>query len=397
MPGLSTSYFGKAAYMNSTAKQVRLEFFTVVVLLAAAMSAEAGIQDVERANESLMRQYLGREAERAGLASPDGKFDRTEAIEAGGARGIDDSNLGVRSDGSYSPATDKRLVVLLEKRKLRAAKGDVVAQFNLGLMYYKGEGTEPNYPAAAKWLQKPAEQGYAEAQYVLGEMYASGIGLTRSYEDAAVWYLKAAEQGFGAAQHKMGVMYAEGYGVRYNAVEAEKWLAKAAEGGDAKVQFNLAERYANGQGVRFNPREAEKWYRSAAMQGDPDMQFFVGRLYRDPGDLVVQNREEAMAWFNRAAEKGHAASKASLGMMYLNGEGIQIDMVQAHKWLSLAAAQAGEKTGNQKKLQIAEDRAFMDEIRDTAQKYLKVAEERMSEEQIKQARNLAAEWQAKYK
>ncbi|MDH4283915.1 MAG: SEL1-like repeat protein [Gallionellaceae bacterium] len=383
--------------MNNTIRLFYLKHMIAAALLAAAMSAEAGLQDIERANDSLMRQYLGREAERTGLISPDGSVDRTEAIEAGGVRGIDDSSLGIRIDGSYSPATDKRLVALFEKRKLRAAKGDVVAQLNLGLMYFKGEGTIQNFLEAAKWLQRPAEQGYADAQYALGEVYTTGIGLPKNFEEAAVWYRKAAEQGLEIAQYKIGIMYAEGYGVRYNAVEAEKWLAKAAEGGDAKMQFNLAERYANGQGVRFNPREAEKWYRSAAMQGDPDMQFFVGRLYRDPGDLVVQNREEAMAWFNRAAEKGHAASKASLGVMYLNGEGIPIDMVQAYKWLSLAATSSNDRGGSQKTLQIAEDKTFLEEIRGTSREYLKIAEERMSEEQIKEAKKLAEEWQAKYK
>lgn len=382
--------------MDNTIKQACLKKIAMSALLAACMDAGAGTQDLERSNDALMRQYLGREAERAGVVSP-GVGDTAEAVEAGGARGMDDMLYGTRRGDSYSPATDRRLVALFEKRKLRAAKGDIEAQFNLGLMYFKGEGTSQNNMEAARWLQRPAEQGYAEAQYALAELYSSGVGVPRNYEEAAVWYRKAAEQGFGAAQYKIGVMYAEGYGVRYNAIEAEKWLAKAAEGGDAKVQFNLAERYANGQGVRFNPREAEKWYRSAAIQGNPDMQFFVGRLYRDPGDLVVQNREEAMVWFNRAAEKGHAASKASLGVMYLNGEGMSVDMVQAYKWLLLAANSTGDREGSQKALQIAEDKAFLEEIKDTSLKYLKIAEERMSEEQIKEAKNLAAEWQSKYK
>ncbi len=383
--------------MDNVIKRTYLKIIAIAALLMTCVNIEAQVQDVERSNEALMRQYLGREADKAGLVSPEGSFDRIETIEAGGAKGMDDLLYSTRSDGSYSPATDKRLVALFKKRKLRAAKGDIVSQLNLGLMYFKGEGTSQNSSEAAKWLQRPAEQGYAEAQYALAELYSSGVGITRNYEEAAVWYRKAAEQGFGAAQYKIGIMYAEGYGVRYSAIEAEKWLTKAAEDGDAKMQFNLAERYANGQGVRFNPREAEKWYRSAAMQGDPDMQFFVGRLYRDPGDIVVQNREEAMMWFNKAAEKGHAASKASLGIMYLNGEGIPINMVQAYKWLSLAATSDNSRGGSQKTLQIAEDKTLLEEIKSTSLKYLKITEERMSEEQINEAKKLAEEWQAKYK
>ena len=83
--------------------------------------------------------------------------------------------------------------------------------------------------------------------------------------------------------------------------------------------------------------------------------------------------------------------------MYLNGEGIPIDMVQAYKWLSLAATSVNDRGGSQKALQIAEDKTFMEEIRDTSLKYLKIAEERMNEEQIKEAKKLAEEWQRKYK
>jgi tetratricopeptide (TPR) repeat protein len=49
-----------------------------------------------------------------------------------------------------------------------AEQGDAAAQFNLGLMYYFGEGVQQDYAEAEKWYRKAAEQGDASAEYNLG-------------------------------------------------------------------------------------------------------------------------------------------------------------------------------------------------------------------------------------
>jgi len=50
----------------------------------------------------------------------------------------------------------------------QAEQGHAIAQFNLGVMYDKGEGVEKDYDEAFKWYRKAAEQGDADAQYNLG-------------------------------------------------------------------------------------------------------------------------------------------------------------------------------------------------------------------------------------
>ena len=46
-----------------------------------------------------------------------------------------------------------------------AEQGNAVAQFNLGLMYDKGQGVRQDYAQAVQWYRKAAEQGDAQAQY----------------------------------------------------------------------------------------------------------------------------------------------------------------------------------------------------------------------------------------
>ena len=103
---------------------------------------------------------------------------------------------------------------------LFAEQGVAEAQFNLGLMYYNGQGVRQDYAEAVRWYRQAAEQGNAEAQNNLGTMYAIGQGVRQDYAEAVRWYRKAAEQGVAETQNNLGAMYAIGQGVRQDYAEA---------------------------------------------------------------------------------------------------------------------------------------------------------------------------------
>ena len=56
-----------------------------------------------------------------------------------------------------------------------------------------------DYTTALQEFTELAEQGYAKAQFNLGLMYAKGQGVPQDYKQAVKWYTKAAEQGVAAA------------------------------------------------------------------------------------------------------------------------------------------------------------------------------------------------------
>ncbi len=130
-----------------------------------------------------------------------------------------------------------------------AEKGDVKAQYNLGLMYIRGDGVEQSYTEAAKWHRKAAEQGYADAQYSLAAMHFNRDIPTEDYVEAANWYLKAAEQGHVKAQLNLGILYFRGDIYEEDMEESVKWYLKAAEQGNAEAQFNLGNMITRGLGV----------------------------------------------------------------------------------------------------------------------------------------------------
>jgi hypothetical protein len=51
---------------------------------------------------------------------------------------------------------------------------DAVAQFNLGMMYDRGNGVPQDFQEEMKWLRLAALQGDAAAQTNLGSLYANG-------------------------------------------------------------------------------------------------------------------------------------------------------------------------------------------------------------------------------
>lgn len=58
-----------------------------------------------------------------------------------------------------------------------AEAGDAEAQNNVGEIFERGLGTEPNYEAALIWYQKAADQGHSPALFNLGTLYEQGKGV----------------------------------------------------------------------------------------------------------------------------------------------------------------------------------------------------------------------------
>ena len=78
-----------------------------------------------------------------------------------------------------SEAVEEKSKVPHAPPKDLSEQGNAEAQFNLGLIYYLGDGIPRDYKEAVKWYTKAAEQGNADAQYNLGVMYYIGEGITQ--------------------------------------------------------------------------------------------------------------------------------------------------------------------------------------------------------------------------
>ena len=92
-------------------------------------------------------------------------------------------------------------------------------------------------------------------------------------------------------------------------------------------------------GIVQNKIEAMKWYQLAVAQGDANAQFKVGQMYSNGEGDVAKDEKEGIKWYHLAAAQGHAQAHAAIGFLYEDGieDIIQQNMEEAVKWYHLAA------------------------------------------------------------
>lgn len=118
----------------------------------------------------------------------------------------------------------------------QAEKGDVEAQFNLALLYDRGQGVPKDTSEALRWYRLAATQGDPFAQNTLGDNYWEGTGMPKDDREAVRWWQFAAEKGFAPAQHSLGkILSGGGRGVPSDKVQAYTWLLLAAAQGDEEA------------------------------------------------------------------------------------------------------------------------------------------------------------------
>lgn len=165
-----------------------------------------------------------------------------------------------------------------------------------------------DYWQAQKIFEIAAAKGDGKAAYALGRMYEKGIGVNKNYYEAIDWYRAAAAQGDLRAQGALGYIY---------------------ETGDILM-------------ARDYP-EAVAWYRKGAEQGHAFSQVHLAYIYLNGAPGLVQDYKEAFSLLTKAAEQGYEYGQLSLGQMYADGKAVPQHLVQAHKWVNLAATGGLEK------------------------------------------------------
>lgn len=68
--------------------------------------------------------------------------------------------------------------------------------YSLGVCYLGGIGVDKNSSLAYKYIKQAADSGNAEAQYQLAMMYFKGNGVNKSLDNAIYWHGKAHSQGY---------------------------------------------------------------------------------------------------------------------------------------------------------------------------------------------------------
>ena len=107
-----------------------------------------------------------------------------------------------------------------------AMKGDVKAEYNLGLLYIGEYLGKPDRAKAKEWFESAADKGFVYAQSMMGSIYLDDNDIEHAEE-----YLRyAAEQNEPTAQYNLGALGLSGR-IKMSDHEAMELLTKSAANG----------------------------------------------------------------------------------------------------------------------------------------------------------------------
>lgn len=129
------------------------------------------------------------------------------------------------------------------------------------------------------------------------------------------------------------------------------------------------------QGVELLGRgqytEALKCLGRAAHNGNTDAQYQIGIMYLE-GEGMQASPEDAAYWFRKAAQNGHAPSQFEIGNCFLQGIGVQPDERMAAEWF-WRGAEGGDPDAALYVARMYRDGRGMKRDISRARKYFKLA------------------------
>ncbi|WP_417701860.1 tetratricopeptide repeat protein [Pseudophaeobacter sp.] len=278
-----------------------------------------------------------------------------------------------------------------------AQSGHGEAQYYLAYALDRGQGIARNPAEALNWLRRAAEGGFLRAQVALGQKYLKGDGVAANPDEALRWLALGVAAGDLTATETLGLALQGGSGIARNPQQARSLLRKAAKAGAPRASYALGQMLEQAAVSADTPTataeqsaaldQAIQMYRQAVEQGSQAALLHLGTMalngqldgrmaphrmvpwvaaLRDaaPQDsaavadwlrrqaeaglrpaqlawgewLLAEDPAAAVPWLLQAAQRGATQAQHQLGRLYIQGEGVSQDYVQAHKWLNIAAA-----------------------------------------------------------
>jgi TPR repeat protein len=234
----------------------------------------------------------------------------------------------------------------------RAAKGDRLAMPALVRLFGEDRGVSKEQKLAVRWLKKAMRENRGEdaprhefdenaARFELGLRCLEGRGIGRNDAQAARWLGKAAEHHHEMARFMMGHLYREGRGVERNAAEAARWYREACKREGARLDGDEKTVREHLDSVR-RTADSEAWaathacLRAEADRGNVDACYVLGILYLD-GIGVEVNPRRAAFWVKKAARAGDEDAQYLLGDFAEQGVGMAKNPKAALRWREKAA------------------------------------------------------------
>ena len=274
-----------------------------------------------------------------------------------------------------------------------ADQGSSAAKLDLGLVFLSGVNhADPNVELALQWFERASTDGNVRAASYIGDFYLDPRNGRPDTASALFWYEKAEHAQDARGTAALAGLSCNGTGIKLNLplcgvlLDTAATFVKPTDPADVSLSFQrydnlLGAAYHAGKGVPRNNTLAAGWYAKGAALGSISAALAESKLYIEPGGLphnlpkavtildaitkkalndikpnfcepatMEANSKVALAYaeigakyeargprffpqalaiYNKAADRGDGAPIVALGLRYVNGSGVPRDFDKA--------------------------------------------------------------------
>lgn len=206
---------------------------------------------------------------------------------------------GLKDDEKSFEYYQKALQGFLQIEPL-AKKIKPYLQYQIGMIYFKGLGTEIDNQKAAEYFEKSTESGNQYAKQLLSLEYISGKKFEQNIDKGISMLTECADSGDAFSCYKLGNLYLKGEIVLQDLDKVEKYLLSAED--NEFTQYTLGNLYL--QKEKYDIEKAASYFEKSA-EKNMQASYQLGRLYLFGIDGLEKNKEKAMRFLNLSAEQGN--------------------------------------------------------------------------------------------
>jgi TPR repeat protein len=175
-----------------------------------------------------------------------------------------------------------------------------------------GKPDAESYAASKSNLIRAAEKGIVPAMLIIGQFSRES-----NPSEAMKWFELAAAKGSAPAMIEAGLLYSNRRQPGDDRKALEYFL-QAANTGDRRGKYLAGECFYFGKGAPVDLAKAVDFLQEAAALHEPRAMDLLGTHFRK-----LRQFDRARKYYEDAAAEGYPLSLSNLGVLYMNGEGVQ--------------------------------------------------------------------------
>ena len=244
---------------------------------------------------------------------------------------------------------DKNVLLAMKYLVSPAENGNSFAALHLGKAYLNGIDVEQDIPQAQKWLTIAAKKGEIEAMMILGVGYFKGDIFDKNRKLAANWLNLVASSSKGTSKEILEEVDLSDINIYSQDLYSDQipsslyiLMAKAVDEKDPVSQYKLAAYFDDGPTLEITyPKESNYFYKLAAASGVVNAQFSIAYRYFKGLD-IEKDYEKAAMWMALATENDHILAAAYMGLMSVNGYGMNKNIHKGILYYKEAASRGND-------------------------------------------------------